>query len=182
MLEDATEQYNHFSHNLGVGVTPLDFGCSHSHDMTFTCPSRSDRAPNIFWISNPNNYFEGNHAIHGGGAYFFETRHVFGKARREYPLGVHKSGHSGKIKGSTPMAQFSGNVAQSSGTGFGMYPRVELTSGGRNVMEETVVWMSGVGIIRRGCMPVNHALLVMNTIAMALSTMKVVNHESSLGH
>jgi len=172
MLEDAAEQFNYIRYNLGAGMTPLNFGCGHGHDMTFTCPSRSDTAANAFWISNPNNYFEGNRGIASGGAFFFETRHVFGKVRREFPLEANKVGHNGKVKGSTPLAQFSGNVAHSSGTGFGMYPRVGLSSGGSNAMEDTMVWMSGVGINCRGRMPVKRAVLVMNSIAMGSSTSK----------
>jgi len=146
MTEDAVEQYNIFRNNIGVLPSGQNFGCSHTHDMTFTCPGRSDGDANAFWIANPNNYFIGNLGITTTVAFNFETRHVTGKTRREFPAEAMKVGRRGKIKGSTPCAEFSGNMAHSSRQGVNNYPRMTCTPGGRNRYENFTAWRCGVGM------------------------------------
>jgi len=169
MTEDGVEQYNHIVRNLGVLVSPLSFGCSQSHDMTFTCAHRSDDNPNAFWISNPPNFFVGNVGVAEKGAFFIETRHVMGLVRRQYRSEAMKVGQNGKIKGSTPLAQFSNNTAHSSGMGLGNYPRIGFAAGGRNTYERFTAWRCGSGMsVHTGgsTVPISEARLVENTAAV----------------
>jgi len=146
MTEDGVEQYNVFKSNIGVLPSPLNFGCSHTHDSTFTCPHRSDSSPNAFWISNPNNFFVGNVGIATGVAFNFELRHVTGAVRRLFPDEAMKIGRHGKVKGSIPLAEFSRNTAHSSGNGLNNYPRMSLPPGGRNRYDNFTAWRCDVGM------------------------------------
>eukprot|EP00931_Biecheleriopsis_adriatica_P051504 TRINITY_DN29880_c0_g1_i1.p1 TRINITY_DN29880_c0_g1~~TRINITY_DN29880_c0_g1_i1.p1 ORF type:complete len:763 (+),score=122.18 TRINITY_DN29880_c0_g1_i1:188-2476(+) len=167
MTEDGVEQYNTFRNNLGVLPSALSFGCSHTHDKTFTCPHRSDDKPNAFWVANPNNFFIGNVGIVTGVAFNFETRHVMGLTRRMFPKEATKVGRNGKIKSSVPLAEFSSNVAHSSRMGVNNYPRMSLTPGGRNSYENFTAWRCGVGMSAhnspRTSMPMIGARLYENT-------------------
>ncbi len=49
-LQDGIEKNNRFINNLAVSTLP-------SWSLMNT-----DQTPASFWITNPNNYFEGNHA------------------------------------------------------------------------------------------------------------------------
>lgn len=171
MTEDAVEQYNLIKNNVGVLPGPLDFGCSASHaskDPNFTCPQRSEQGGgNAFWLSNPNNFYDGNVGIARGGAFFLETRHVVGVTRRLFPKEAFKIGHNGGIKGRVPLGQFTNNVAHSSGMGVGNYPRVYFPPGGRNAYENFTAWRCGMGVNvhnsrSNGYFPVIGARLIQN--------------------
>merc|ERR1719437_37983 len=116
--------------------------------MTFTCASRSDHSPNAFWISNPFNIFDGNVGIAEGGAFFTETRHVMGLTRRKFKPEAMKVGRNGKIKGSVPFLEFRNNVAHSSGTGLGNYPRFNwgVVNGHTSRYEQFTAWRCGLGM------------------------------------
>jgi hypothetical protein len=148
MTEDGVEQHNRIIGNLGILPAPQNFGCSHSHDMTFTCPSRSDNSPNAFWISNPLNTFEGNVGIAEGAAFFTEVRHVTGVTRRKFELEARKVGHNGKIKGSVPFFAFRNNLAHSSRLGLGNYPRFTwgTIKGITSKYENFTAWACNLGI------------------------------------
>lgn len=150
MTEDGGEQYNLVRNNVGVLPDPLDFGCENSHevhDPNFTCAQRSeDRGANAFWVSNPNNFYDGNVGIAVGNAFFMETRHVRGVTRRLFPQEAAKVGRNFNIKSEVPLAQFTNNVAHSSGMGMGNYPRVYFPPGGRNAYENFTAWRCNIGL------------------------------------
>jgi len=137
---------------LGILPSPQHFGCSQSHDMTFTCAHRSDNSPNAFWISNPLNHFEGNVGISQFGAFFTETRHVMGLTRRKFRPEAMKVGSGGKIKGSVPFLVFKDNTAHSSPMGLGNYPRFNWgpIRGHRTKYEQYTAWRCGLGVQTHG--------------------------------
>lgn len=185
MTEDGVEQHNRVVGNLGVLVYPQHFGCSQSHDMSFMCAHRSDNSPNAFWISNPNNIFDGNVGVTNGGAFFIETRHVMGLVRRKFRSEAVKVGHNGKIKGRVPLAQFTNNLAHSCGAGLGNYPRVGFPAGGRNAYEGFTAWRcgSGMGAHTGGSrVTIRQAHLVENTVAVTAGhpTNRIAIYESRL--
>jgi len=183
MTEDAAEQYNRVIRNLGALVHPLDFGCDQNTDMTFRCPSRTDKFPNAFWLSNPNNYYEGNHGVGGfrHGAFFFETRAVVGLVRREYPAEVRKVGYgNGKIKGSVNLLHFKNNVGHSSTIGIGNYPTMWFPDKESSVVEDVVAWRCVRGYVGRGAYKVRRARLVENGAAFVSSAKKLYISESTM--
>jgi hypothetical protein len=183
MTEDAVEQHNRILLNLGVLVEGQSFGCSQSHDNTFMCAHRTDNAPNAFWISNPNNIFDGNVGVTTGNAFFIETRHVMGLTRRKFLSEAMKVGARGKIKGSTPLGQFTNNVAHSCNFGLGNYPRIGWTRGGRNAYENFTAWRCEVGMAAHAgssVVPVRGALLVQNTKGIRVAGGRIRVSESRI--
>lgn len=151
MLEDAIEMHNRIRHNLAMHPSSMVFTCSHSHDTSFTCPSRSDGHPNAFWISNPHNNVEGNVGIAPGAAFFMETRHVFGLTRRKYAAELQRVGlGNGKIKGRVKLLNFSHNLAHSSGMGVGNYPGAWNPDGSAMVQDHFTCWSCRQGQEARG--------------------------------
>mmetsp|Transcript_23041 Transcript_23041/g.72955 ORF Transcript_23041/g.72955 Transcript_23041/m.72955 type:complete len:439 (-) Transcript_23041:55-1371(-) len=151
MLEDAIEMRNRIYGNLGMLPESLRFGCSHSKDSTFRCPGRSDNHANAFWISNPGNYFDGNVGVASGAAFFMETRHVFGLTRRQYAGELRRNGlGNGKVKGRVKLLRFRNNLAHSSGTGMGNYPKSWNPDGSPMVYESFTCWRCGNGLSARG--------------------------------
>lgn len=173
MLEDGVEQHNIIKHNLGVATEGQHFGCSAAHDMTFTCPHRSDDCPNAFWIPNPNNLFEDNVGIARCGAYFFEERHVMGVVRREFHAEAMKIGVNGKIRGKVPLLRFRNNTAHSSGSGIGNYPRMNFPNAANsNGYERFTAWRCGTGIAVHNnfAWPISDARLIQNRVAVMAGT------------
>lgn len=146
LTEDGSEQHNIIKGNIGILPSNVNWGCSSTHDGTFTCPDRSDNDVNAFWIGNPNNIFIGNVGIARNKAFRIETRHVMGIVRREFPEEAKKIGRNGKIKNSVKMGLFKDNMAHSSGFGLFNYPRMNLPNNAERGYEGFVAWRSGVGI------------------------------------
>lgn len=143
MLEDGGEVNNLILNNIMILPRPLRFRCTHSHDFTFTCPARSDHAPNAIWIPNTNNFIVGNVGVVPGIAYRVETRHVMGLTRLKFPREAVQIGRNGKLKGCVPIGAFKDNVAHSSRTGWFNYPRFMPTAG---KIEGFVSWRNDIGI------------------------------------
>jgi len=184
MLEDGVEQYNRIIENLGILPSPQHFGCSHSHDMSFTCAHRSDHSPNAFWISNPLNHFEGNVGIAEQGAIFTETRHVMGLTRREFRAEAMKVGREGKIKGNVPFLVFKNNVAHSSELGLGNYPRFNWgqINGHTTKYEQYTAWRCGLGVQVHGSLAVplvDGATLFENHAGFSASTTETRVHTTN---
>lgn len=146
MTEDGVEQHNRIAFNLGVLPRNVHWGCSSSHDNTFTCAARSDHSANAFWLSNPNNEVVGNIGVASDIAFRIETRHVMGATRRDFPLEASRVGRDGKLKGSVEMGYFHGNIAHSSGSGFFNYPLLNLPNGAERGYDGIVAWRNRCGI------------------------------------
>merc|ERR1711904_217908 len=172
--EDGVEQHNRIAFNMGVLPKNVNWGCSSSHDNTFTCADRSDSSANAFWLSNPNNEVVGNIGVAAQQAFRIETRHVMGATRRDFPLEASRVGRDGKLKGNVEMGRFHGNIARSSGFGFFNYPLLNLPNGAERGYDGIVAWRNncGVSVHNSGVLPllITSAKLVENFIGIRAGT------------
>jgi len=90
-LEEGSETYNTYDHNLGMVVNPGPM-------------IHSDLKPAIFWITNPNNTFTNNVAVGGEFGYWFSLPF--------HPIGMSK-GQTNVYPRYTPLLRFDNNLAHS---------------------------------------------------------------------
>ncbi|KAG2388307.1 hypothetical protein C9374_000471 [Naegleria lovaniensis] len=102
-LEDGSEVGNEFISNLGIRAKPV------AKELTDRILIPSDSDVSVFWITNPNNTFIGNHAVGGKFGFWF--------AMPTFPTGLSAKRYApGSINPrSAPPKPFDQNVAHSSG-------------------------------------------------------------------
>lgn len=102
-VEDGTERYNTFEHNLGMLTRPT--GGQLAHDVF----------PSTFWLANPNNNYIDNVAAGS-------NTHGFWIAPPKHPRA--RSSNDVDCPFQAPLGQFSGNVAHSNGrNGLWAFPQ-----------------------------------------------------------
>lgn len=117
-LEDGSERFNTISNNVvlltkrplpGEEVTPSDNELNEVQNRT----------PSSFWITNPNNYFEGNVAAgtHGTGFWFALPQSPMGSSAND-PT------YSGIEPFKEPLGMFRGNKAHSCMSGFDIFDQL----------------------------------------------------------
>jgi cell migration-inducing and hyaluronan-binding protein len=98
-MEDGSEMYNVFDHNLGITTKPIDG----ESGLRLT---PTDSTPSIFWITNPLNNYTNNAAVGGYHSFWFSMPLK--------PNGLSTTKYADNLQMQPrmlPLGQFSGNVA-----------------------------------------------------------------------